>query len=127
MIDTLPFGRTGHQSSRIIFGAAALSAMKADRAARLLQTLLDSGINDLGGISPLTPDYVNPEAPWPHLGALARACADEGFELRPRLPIYEEFVNRPGFLDKNLAEPVRIHQRAVAESGSRNGKEGEAT
>lgn len=92
-----------------------------------LPPLLDSGINDLGGISPLTPDYVNPEAPWPHLGALARACADEGFELRPRLPIYEEFVNRPGFLDKNLAEPVRIHQRAVAESGSRNGKEGEAT
>ncbi len=92
-----------------------------------LPPLLDSGINDLGGISPLTPDYVNPEAPWPHLGALARTCADEGFELRPRLPIYEEFVNRPGFLDKNLAEPVRIHQRAVAESGSRNGKEGEAT
>lgn len=92
-----------------------------------LPPLLDSGINDLGGISPLTPDYVNPEAPWPHLGALARACAEEGFELRPRLPIYDEFVNRPGFLDKNLAEPVRLHQRAVAKSGSRNGKEGEAT
>ncbi|MDG1960166.1 MAG: 7,8-didemethyl-8-hydroxy-5-deazariboflavin synthase CofG [Candidatus Binatia bacterium] len=92
-----------------------------------LPPLLESGINDLGGISPLTPDYVNPEAPWPHLGALERACAAEGFELRPRLPIYDEFINRPGFLDKNLAEPVRIHQRAVAQRGSGKGNEGKAT
>lgn len=92
-----------------------------------LVPLLQSGINDLGGISPLTPDYVNPEAPWPHLGALERACAAEGFELRARLPIYEEFINRPGFLDKNLAEPVRIQQRAVSQGGAAQGNEGKAT
>ena len=68
---------------------------------------LAAGINDWGGISPLTPDYVNPEAPWPHLRALADTCRTEGFTLQPRLPIYAEYVRQPGFLDAALAEPVR--------------------
>jgi FO synthase len=68
---------------------------------------LAAGINDWGGISPLTPDYVNPEAPWPHLRALADTCRGEGFTLQPRLPIYSEYVRQPGFLDAALAEPVR--------------------
>lgn len=78
-----------------------------------LVPLLESGINDLGGISPLTPDYVNPEAPWPHLGALERACADAGYTLRPRLPIYPEFIEKPGFLDKHLLRTVRRHQEEL--------------
>ena len=68
--------------------------------------LLDSGINDFGGISPLTPDYVNPEAPWPHLGALEKACARAGYQLRERLAIYPEFIDRPGFLDPGLEKQV---------------------
>jgi FO synthase len=68
---------------------------------------LSAGINDWGGISPLTPDYVNPEAPWPHLRALADTCHAEGFELHPRLPIYAEYVDRPGFLDPALRDAVR--------------------
>jgi FO synthase len=67
---------------------------------------LHAGINDWGGISPLTPDYVNPEAPWPHVTALAATCAAESFELRPRLPIYAEYVNRPEFLDPRLRADV---------------------
>jgi FO synthase len=67
---------------------------------------LQSGINDWGGISPLTPDYVNPEAPWPHVAALAQTCRTEGFELQPRLPIYAEYVERPGFLDPALQTAV---------------------
>lgn len=63
---------------------------------------LQSGINDWGGISPLTPDFVNPEAPWPHIDTLAETCHAEGFTLRPRLPIYAEYVDRPGFLDPGL-------------------------
>jgi FO synthase len=62
-----------------------------------LPALLEAGINDLGGISPLTPDYVNPEAPWPHLGALARRCAEHGYRLAERLPIYPEYAERPEF------------------------------
>jgi len=71
--------------------------------------LLAAGINDWGGISPLTKDYVNPEAPWPHLDALAATCRDAGFELRPRLPIYEEYLDRPDFLDPAMARAIRRH------------------
>jgi len=63
---------------------------------------LAAGINDWGGISPLTPDYVNPEAPWPHIAALAETCSAEGFTLQRRLPIYSEFIDRPGFLEPSL-------------------------
>lgn len=48
------------------------------------QALLDAGINDWGGMSPLTKDYVNPEKPWPHLHALAAATAATGKALLPR-------------------------------------------
>ncbi len=65
---------------------------------------LAAGINDWGGISPLTPDYVNPEAPWPHVSALARTCASEGFTLVARLPVYPEYLERPGFLDTAIRE-----------------------
>lgn len=71
--------------------------------------LLAAGINDWGGISPLTKDYVNPEAPWPHLEALAATCREEGFELRPRLPIYEEYLDRPEFLDPAMALAIQRH------------------
>jgi len=76
---------------------------------------LASGINDWGGISPLTLDYVNPEAPWPQVQALARTCAEEGFTLAPRLPIYPEYIDRPGFLDPSLRAGVAAH--AAAEGG----------
>ena len=51
-----------------------------------------AGINDWGGVSPLTIDYVNPEAPWPQLGDLRRRTEGLGFRLRPRLPVYPEYV-----------------------------------
>ena len=70
---------------------------------------LAAGINDWGGISPLTLDYVNPEAPWPQVEALARTCAEEGFRLAPRLPIYSEYVDRPGFLEPSLRARVAAH------------------
>ncbi len=54
---------------------------------------LDAGINDWGGVSPLTIDWVNPEAPWPHLDELERRTAAFGFELRPRLPVYPSYLN----------------------------------
>jgi 7,8-didemethyl-8-hydroxy-5-deazariboflavin synthase CofG subunit len=69
--------------------------------------LLAAGINDWGGISPLTSDFVNPEAPWPHVSALAETCRQEGLTLRPRLPIYAEFVERTGFLHPALQDRVR--------------------
>jgi len=53
---------------------------------------LGAGINDWGGVSPLTPDFINPEAPWPALIELERKTKQAGFILRPRLPIYPEFI-----------------------------------
>jgi len=58
---------------------------------------LEAGINDWGGVSPLTPDFINPEAPWPELQLLREKSALAGFELRARLPIYPEFI-RDDFL-----------------------------
>jgi len=55
---------------------------------------LDAGINDWGGVSPLTPDFINPEAPWPALQLLQEKSALAGFELRARLPIYPEFIHQ---------------------------------
>ena len=54
---------------------------------------LDAGINDWGGVSPLTIDWVNPEAPWPHLETLKDVTEGRGFTLRPRLPVYPEYLN----------------------------------
>ncbi len=57
--------------------------------------LLDAGIDDWGGVSPVTADHVNPERPWPELELLRRATESRGFALAPRLTIYPEFVRDP--------------------------------
>ena len=70
------------------------------------ERLLDGGINDWGGVSPLTPDYINPEAPWPHLLDLQRRTEAAGQKLKQRLPVYPEFVagieTRGGMLGERL-------------------------
>ena len=60
-----------------------------------LDRLLAAGIDDWGGVSPVTPDHVNPEAPWPQLDVLRRATEAAGKELVARLPIYPRFVQQP--------------------------------
>jgi len=71
------------------------------------ERLLQGGINDWGGVSPLTPDFINPEAPWPHLADLERRTNSAGQELRQRLPVYPEFIRevakRGGLLGERLA------------------------
>ena len=59
---------------------------------RRLPLLLDAGIDDWGGVSPVTLDHVNPEAPWPAVDRLREACRSRGLELAPRLPLYPEHV-----------------------------------
>ncbi len=66
--------------------------------------LLDGGINDWGGISPLTPDFINPEKPWPHLDELQRRTQAKGFELRQRLPVYPEFAAQAAMQSELLKE-----------------------
>jgi FO synthase len=69
--------------------------------------LLDGGINDWGGISPLTPDHINPEMPWPHLEELLQRTEAKGFELRRRLPVYPEFIEQAGAHSELLAMRLR--------------------
>src|SRR2546427_2393719 len=71
---------------------------------------LSVGINDWGGISPITPDYVNPEFPWPSIESIERNCTNAGFQLRARLPIYPEFMS---FVSSNLKSKIM----EIADSG----------
>jgi FO synthase len=72
--------------------------------------LLRAGIDDWGGVSPVTPDHVNPERPWPQIETLARLSAQAGFSLRERLTIYPEYVRAwqagAPWLDPRLASQV---------------------
>ena len=82
------------------------------------EKLLDGGINDWGGVSPLTPDYINPEAPWPHLVELKRRTEAAGQMLKQRLPVYPEFVSRVvargGLLAGKLDAAMDEHRYARA-------------
>ena len=69
--------------------------------------LLKAGINDWGGISPVTKDFINPEAAWPRIASLAARTASAGFVLRERLAIYPEFSSRPEFVRDRLQPHLR--------------------
>ncbi len=77
------------------------------------EELVDAGINDWGGISPLTPDFINPEKPWPHLEQLRLRTEAKGSALRQRLPVYPEFLTsvaaKPGLLSKKLTTAADDH------------------
>jgi len=68
--------------------------------------LLRAGVNDFGGISPVTPDYINSRHAWPHVERLGEACRRAGFTLAPRLAIYDAFLRRDEFLASELRGPT---------------------
>ena len=69
--------------------------------------LLEAGINDWGGISPVTRDYINPEKPWPHIETLCARTEAAGYELKERLSVYPEFITQDGFLAPQAQAQVR--------------------
>jgi FO synthase len=76
-------------------------------------TLLEAGIDDWGGVSPVTIDHVNPEAPWPEIERLRAATEEHGCELAARLPIYPEFVaDLERWADPRVAREIRRHADA---------------
>ena len=81
-------------TARILLGSEMNLQVPPNLSADNYEIYLEAGINDWGGVSPLTIDYVNPEAPWPQLSDLQSRSASKGFELRPRLPIYPEFFTK---------------------------------
>jgi FO synthase len=98
--------------ARVVMGAdATIQAPPNLTDAHELGLLLRAGIDDWGGVSPLTADHVNPERPWPELDTLAALTEDAGFELRERLTAHPQFVRDPdGWIDPR----IRPHVDALA-------------
>ena len=80
--------------ARIIFGPQMNIQAPPNLSPGVLEQIVGAGINDWGGVSPVTPDFVNPEAPWPHLGHLADETAKAGKVLLERLAIYPAYANK---------------------------------
>jgi FO synthase len=93
--------------ARIVFGPVMSIQAPPNLSGGALARLIDAGIDDWGGVSPVTPDHVNPERPWPELEALARETAAAGKILVERLAIYPDFARKPQrFLAPALRPPV---------------------
>ncbi|MCP5147318.1 MAG: 5-amino-6-(D-ribitylamino)uracil--L-tyrosine 4-hydroxyphenyl transferase CofH [Pseudomonadales bacterium] len=96
--------------ARLLFGPGMNIQAPPNLSPGVLPQLLAAGINDWGGVSPLTPDHVNPEAPWPHLEELARETAAAGKFLDQRLTIYPAYASAPRrWLDPALVPAVLRH------------------
>jgi 7,8-didemethyl-8-hydroxy-5-deazariboflavin synthase CofG subunit len=93
-------------TARLVLGPSMNVQAPPNLSPRQIELFLNAGINDWGGISPLSKDYVNPEAPWPHLDRLGEQCARAGFALGERLAIYNEYINDE-WLDPAVATKVR--------------------
>jgi 7,8-didemethyl-8-hydroxy-5-deazariboflavin synthase CofG subunit len=93
-------------TARLVLGSTMNVQAPPNLSPRQIELFLNAGINDWGGISPLSKDYVNPEAPWPHLERLGEQCARAGFKLGERLAIYNEYINDE-WLDPAVATKVR--------------------
>lgn len=81
--------------ARLLFGPTMSIQAPPNLQPHALSSLVHAGINDWGGVSPVTPDHVNPEAPWPHLDELARATRAAGRELVERLALVPSFAAQP--------------------------------
>jgi FO synthase len=91
--------------TRLVLGPSARIQAPPNLIGEEYQLILSAGIDDWGGVSPLTPDHVNPERPWPQIDDLAGQTRDGGFELRERLTIYPGYLREP-WLDPRLAAHV---------------------
>jgi FO synthase len=95
-------------TARLVFGPRMNIQAPPNLSDPNYPRLIDAGINDWGGVSPVTIDHVNPEAPWPRLTDLARRTSGKGYALRERLAIYPGFATRPDpWVAGKMQEPVR--------------------
>ncbi len=92
--------------ARWLFGAE-MNVQVPPNLTDAYEAYLDAGINDWGGVSPLTIDWVNPEQPWPHLDELRRRTEAAGFELRARLPVYPEYLTSE-WIDAGLLPRLQL-------------------
>ncbi|MFU8840460.1 MAG: bifunctional FO biosynthesis protein CofGH [Nitriliruptoraceae bacterium] len=109
-------------TARIVLGPTVHVQAPPNLTPGRYAALLRAGIDDWGGVSPVTPDHVNPEAPWPQLEELARRSAEEGFVLTQRLPIYPEHARLPDpWLAGRMRAPVAalLDDQGLARAGVR--------
>jgi len=92
--------------ARLLLGPMVNIQAPPNLSADGYERLAAAGLNDWGGVSPLTPDHINPERPWPGLAELRRRTESAGHELRERLAIYPEYATRSAFLDPRLSPRV---------------------
>lgn len=93
--------------ARLLFGPGMSLQAPPNLNPGRLGELVAAGLNDWGGVSPVTPDHVNPESPWPHLDELARATEAAGKVLAPRLTVYPKYIEaRDQWLDPGIAPAV---------------------
>lgn len=108
-------------AARLIFGAEMNVQAPPNLSKGALPRLIEAGINDWGGVSPVTPDFVNPEKPWPHLENLALETAHSGKILTERLAIYPQYTLESGhWLHPQLRTPVcqKIDSEGFARTGN---------
>jgi FO synthase len=92
--------------TRLIFGEEMNVQIPPNLNPETYPLFVHAGVNDLGGVSPLTIDYVNPEAPWPRLERMKSIIEEMGFTLRERLPVYPEFIDDK-YIKSGLLKLVR--------------------
>jgi FO synthase len=92
--------------ARLLLGPDMNIQAPPNLSAEGYERLPAAGLNDWGGVSPLTPDHINPERPWPTLSDLRRRTEAAGHELRERLAIYPEYTGRPEFVDERLRDRI---------------------
>jgi len=106
-------------AARLILPAEVHVQAPPNLSPGVYQKLIDAGLDDWGGVSPVTPDHVNPEAPWPELDALAERTAERGKILVARLPVYPGWVaDTKRWLHPKIA--TRVLQHADAEGWARD-------
>ena len=88
--------------ARLVLGREIQVQAPPNLTPGVLELLLRSGVSDWGGVSPVTVDFVNPEAPWPALRELRERTESTGQTLVERLPVHAAYLSRPEFLDPNI-------------------------
>jgi FO synthase len=96
--------------ARLILPPAVHVQAPPNLGSNMLSRLLEAGVDDWGGVSPVTVDFINPEAPWPALRQLREETEAAGFELRERGPVYPEWIlEKPDFFDPQMRALLRSH------------------
>jgi FO synthase len=99
--------------ARLVFGPAMNIQTPPNLSADNYGRLIDAGLNDWGGVSPVTPDHVNPEAPWPQIANLRRVTESRGKTLVPRLAAYPAYLrDLERWQDKGVRRHIRFHSDA---------------